>query len=60
MGMSSIINWVQSWVNRGGFQLDALYHTSRIKRSLEREIFLANAFVESRDTAIDIGANIGL
>lgn len=47
-------------MNKGGFQLDALYHYCRIMRSLEREIFLVNAFVESRDTAVDVGAKLGL
>jgi FkbM family methyltransferase len=53
-------NWIWSQANKYGFQLDALYYYARIMRNLESEIFLVNAIVKYKDTAVDIGANLGL
>lgn len=60
MVINSYKKWIWAQVNKFGFQLDALYYYSRIMRNVESEIFIANAVVKSRDTAIDIGANLGL
>ena len=60
MTVNNFKKWIWSRANKYGFQLDALYYYARIMRNLESEIFLANAIVNHKDTAVDIGANLGI
>ncbi|MBN1376555.1 MAG: FkbM family methyltransferase [Dehalococcoidia bacterium] len=52
--------WAWSQANKHRLQLDALYYYHRIMRILENEIFIVNAVVSYKDTAIDVGANLGI